>query len=86
MDLKIENEWLWMFVKTVSISECRCDYPPNENGILCEACVATQMLDARKRHLTSAMRTNGEGNVVFEKTEYAIDYVDSETIRLTRCR
>ena len=38
------------------------------------------------QHLTSAMNSDGEGSAVFEKTEYTIDYVDSETIRLTRCR
>lgn len=39
-----------------------------------------------KRHLTSAMHTDGESIAVFEETEYAIDYVDSETIKLTRRR
>lgn len=36
--------------------------------------------------LTSAMHSDGEGSAVFEENEYTVDYVDSETIRLTRRR
>ena len=38
-----------------------------------------------KVHLTTNA-SDGEGIAVFEKTEYIIDYVDSETIKLTRRR
>lgn len=39
-----------------------------------------------ERHLTSAMHTDGKSSAVFEENEYTVDYVDSETIRLTRRR
>lgn len=38
------------------------------------------------RHLTSAMHSDSEGCAVLENVEYDLEYVDSETIKLNRCR